>query len=173
MRIGSWNIRGLNKRIKQHEVVDFFRCNNLDILGINETRVQVNNFDAIRKRKLHVFQVIHNYAFHPNGRYWVFWSRSSLQVQVVAIGNQWIHLQIEEVGRPSYQITFVYDLNDGLGRESLWSFLSLVSSSLPWVVLGDFNCVRYHSERISVAPPDLRAMKAFNDTIYSVGLEDI
>ncbi|KAK9672447.1 hypothetical protein RND81_12G101300, partial [Saponaria officinalis] len=52
-------------------------------------------------------------------------------------------------------------------RDSQWIHVR------PWVALGDFNCVRRSSERISSSPPDISAMKAFNDALYSAGLEEL
>ncbi|KAK9724692.1 hypothetical protein RND81_05G092800 [Saponaria officinalis] len=43
----------------------------------------------------------------------------------------------------------------------------------PWVVLGNFNCVRFPSERISGAPPHVGAMTDFNDALYDAGLEEL
>ncbi|KAK9698308.1 hypothetical protein RND81_08G095200 [Saponaria officinalis] len=173
MKIGVWNIRGMNDRIKQHEVVDMFRHNNLDLLGINESRVRVGRFESICRQKFKALQVLNYYSHHPNGRLWVLWKRDDLQVQVFDVGDQWVHLQVSEIGMQTYLATFVYGLNDRVGRVPLWDFLKRVTAHIPWVVLGDFNCVRSISEMISCAPPDLPAMDDFNDATCRARLDDL
>ncbi|KAK9733165.1 hypothetical protein RND81_04G048100 [Saponaria officinalis] len=134
--------------------------------------LNVENDNSVTVRLVE-HDILHNYGFHSNGRIWVLWSCSSLRVTLVDAGDQWLHVRIEESGRPSYMVTFVYGMNDAAKRVSLWSFLCQVTVSLPWVVLGDFNCVRYHNERIRNSQPDCRAMEAFNDAVCNAGLEDI
>lgn len=40
MTISSWNVRGLNKGLGQEEVNKFIRENNIEVLGLLETRVK-------------------------------------------------------------------------------------------------------------------------------------
>ncbi|XP_074305712.1 uncharacterized protein LOC141640934 [Silene latifolia] len=48
-----------------------------------------------------------------------------------------------------------------------------VNCSLPWLVLGDINCVRSTKERISSNPPNVVAMDNFNDAIANSGLVEL
>ncbi|XP_074293681.1 uncharacterized protein LOC141620810 [Silene latifolia] len=43
----------------------------------------------------------------------------------------------------------------------------------PWVVMGDFNIVRYAHEKISNTPPELMDMTDFNTCIAGCGLDDM
>ncbi|XP_074305736.1 uncharacterized protein LOC141640956 [Silene latifolia] len=43
----------------------------------------------------------------------------------------------------------------------------------PWVVMGDFNVVRYAHEKISNTPPDLTDMTDFNSCLSECGLDDM
>ncbi|KAK9740364.1 hypothetical protein RND81_03G029600 [Saponaria officinalis] len=151
MRVGVWNVRGMNEGIKQHEVVSFFKQNKLDIMGFNESRIKHGNFRSVSRRRFSAFQILHNYSDHSNGRLWAIWRRGDIQVQLLSSGSQWLHLHVVE-DACSFLVTFVCGLNDVAGEMVLWDFLKTVSTQLPWVVLGDFNCVRSASERISSAP---------------------
>ncbi|XP_074310088.1 uncharacterized protein LOC141645492 [Silene latifolia] len=173
MKIGVWNIRGMNKEFKQHEIVDFFTSNKLDIMGINEIRVRFSNFNSVRKRGFKHFKVLHNYDYHSNGRLWVIWNKASLVVTALSSGVQWVHLQVEAPGCVTYQVTFVYGLNSLEGRVDLWTFLKGIKPTCPWVCLGDFNCVRSLDERISNTAANLQALVDFNDAIIMAGLEDM
>ncbi|KAK9733508.1 hypothetical protein RND81_04G071900 [Saponaria officinalis] len=173
MKIGVWNVCGLNERTKQAEAVNFFKRNNLDLMGIIETRVREGRVKGICRQSFHLFQIINNYDYHPNGRIWIIWKKSSLNIQVLSRDSQWIHVRVNEVGRPPFIISFIYAFNTTQGRTALWDFLKGAAPSLPWVALGDFNCVRRSSERISSPLPDISAMTAYNDALYSAGLEEL
>ena len=50
VRIGVWNIRGLNSSSKQKEVEWCIRNNNVAIFAILETKVSCNNRESIGRR---------------------------------------------------------------------------------------------------------------------------
>lgn len=56
MRIGSWNIRGLNKGLKQKGVENLFWSKDLGVLGVLETKLSSN---ALQKLKSCRFQHLH------------------------------------------------------------------------------------------------------------------
>ncbi|XP_074265695.1 uncharacterized protein LOC141588140 [Silene latifolia] len=115
MRIGVWNIRGKNKEYKQREVVDCFKHNKFDLMGINETRVRVSKFNFISRRGFRYFNIFHNYSNHSNGRLWVIWNKALLIVTPFCIGDQWVHLQVQAPGCPLYQTLIVlWELGKGL-----------------------------------------------------------
>lgn len=59
-------------------------------------------------------------------------------------------------------ITFCYGSNSALGREQLWDFLKACSPvSCPWIILGDFNVVRWDSEKSGGAHPNSNWMSQF------------
>ena len=47
MSIGCWNVRGLNKAIKQKEVIDVIRSYNLGICVVVESHVRVLNLKSV------------------------------------------------------------------------------------------------------------------------------
>ncbi|KAK9755491.1 hypothetical protein RND81_01G029000 [Saponaria officinalis] len=76
-------------------------------------------------------QVINNYGSHPNGRIWLFWSKSSLTVQILSCDSQWIHVMVTEMGRSPFLITFIYAFNTSQGQTALWDFLKGVTPAQP------------------------------------------
>lgn len=41
-----------------------------------------------------------------------------------------------------FLVTFVYAFNEAIDRVPLWDYISSFdSSSLPWALIGDFNCI--------------------------------
>ncbi|XP_074306376.1 uncharacterized protein LOC141641620 [Silene latifolia] len=173
MKIGVWNIRGMNKLLKQSEVISVFNKSRLDIMGIVETRIRNKNALSIQRRKFKQFFILDNYSSHLNGRIWIIWKDSSLNVQVLNTSSQWIHLSLTH-GSHVVEATFVYGFNHPAQRFPLWDFLvSNVGCTNPWIVLGDVNCVRTTEERISSDPPNAAAMAEFNEAIANAGLAEV
>ncbi|GAA0144868.1 hypothetical protein LIER_05197 [Lithospermum erythrorhizon] len=50
--------------------------------------------------------------------------------------------------------------------------MSTASTQLPWVVMGDFNVVKGHSEQIGGKSLNNRALEDFNDCLLNCRLED-
>ncbi|XP_074289220.1 uncharacterized protein LOC141614370 [Silene latifolia] len=173
MRIGSWDIRGMNKLLKQVEVLSLFQHNKLDILGLIETRVRSAKASPIQRKRFRHFFVLDNYHYHNNGRLWVIWKNSALSVKVLDMSSQWIHLLVSK-GKDLMEVTFVYGFNHTAQMVPLWDLLEKqVNCGLPWLVLGDINCVRSTEERISSDPPNVVSMDNFNDAIANSGLVEL
>ncbi|XP_074315237.1 uncharacterized protein LOC141651422 [Silene latifolia] len=173
MRIGSLNIKGMNKLLKQVEVLSLFQHNKLDILGLMETRLRSAKAPPIQRKQFRHFFVLDNYYYHNNGHIWVIWRDSAISVKVLDMSSQWIHFLVSR-GKVSMEVTFVYGFNHTAQRVPLWDFLEKqVNCGLPWLVLGDINCVRSTEERISSDPPNIAAMDNFNDVIANSGLVEL
>ncbi|XP_074314182.1 uncharacterized protein LOC141649389 [Silene latifolia] len=147
--------------------------NELDVMCIVETRIRTNKAASIQKRKFKHFFILDNYSSHSNGRIWVMWRNSTISVHCQQSTSQWIHLQIS-YGSFLVDVTCVYGFNHPAQRVPLWDFLSTrVTCPIPWLVLGDINCVRTIDGRISSDPPNLIAMEDFNLAIDAAGLEEL
>ena len=80
MKVGSWNIRGVGKPFKQKELRTWILKNHLSMAGVLETRVRVNLSPQIINSIIPSWQTIYNYTQHPNGRIWMLWDPSILDV---------------------------------------------------------------------------------------------
>lgn len=65
MSLGFWNVRGLNKPSKMHEIKWFLHNNKLGLFGLLETRVKACNTDRISTRLGLSWEFSTNYASHP------------------------------------------------------------------------------------------------------------
>jgi hypothetical protein len=57
--------------------------------------------------------------------------------------------------KETFQITFIYGLNTPAGRSSLWNYITQQApllSSIPWLLLGDFNAILKSSDRAGGDP---------------------
>ena len=64
----------------------------------------------------------------------------------------------------------MYAANDVGSRRQLWEDLLCSQPSLPWIVTGDFNCVRSRSEKVGSDLLNPMAMSDFNEFINSASL---
>ncbi|XP_074304498.1 uncharacterized protein LOC141639225 [Silene latifolia] len=137
--------QGFNKLVKHLEVVNFLQHNKIDILGLLETRVKLNKSHRILRSKFKKYRTC---------------SGSTPLVQ--------------DFASASFHLSVVYGSNCSMARQSLWNSLIQQShQSGPWVVMGDFNIVRYAHEKISNTPPDLTDMTDFNSYLSECGLDDM
>ncbi|KAH9620453.1 hypothetical protein KSS87_011853 [Heliosperma pusillum] len=83
----------MNKPFRQIEVTSLFNNAALDILCIVETRIRRHKVDSIRRRNFKQFFVLDNYSSHSNGRIWVLWKNSAIQIQCTQNCSQWLHLR--------------------------------------------------------------------------------
>jgi exonuclease III len=81
--LSSWNVRGLNKSGKVKEISSRLKTTKPDIMILIETRVKVGNAKNIRD-KLNLYdRYIDNYGKHDNGRIWITWNDSKVDVRLI------------------------------------------------------------------------------------------
>ena len=143
MNLAAWNVRGLNKKPHQDEVVNFINSNGLSLCGFLETKVKSHNSLSISKRIKKGWKWIFNNDYHYNGRIWVGWDPNFWDIVVVDCNAQWITCKCTfKEKNVSFLSSFVYAYNNACDRIPLWNYLLSASSTiLPWIVLGDFNCI--------------------------------
>lgn len=73
---------------------------------------------------------------------------SYLVFQVLGMSSQYLHCEVKvlEDGYV-FHTTFIYDSNNHQEREELWRDLLNLLNPAPWVVLGDFNVIRFPTEK--------------------------
>lgn len=91
--IGCWNIRGLNDPLKQVEVSNLIRNNNIKICGLVETLVQESNKDIIRNNILPSWMYSDNYSYHALGRIWLLWDPVSVKINFLFSSAQYIFVR--------------------------------------------------------------------------------
>lgn len=87
MKIASWNIRGLNKSLKQKSVRTFLDTHHIDIFGILESKLNQNSLDSMMRIRFHDMQALHNFDFSSKGRILIFWNPSYANINVLDIGE--------------------------------------------------------------------------------------
>ncbi|KAL0921832.1 hypothetical protein M5K25_008944 [Dendrobium thyrsiflorum] len=77
--------------------------------------------------------------------------------------------------QPPFLLTVIYASNTFEGRTLLWDDIRKVNpgNSLPWVVMGDFNCCRYQNEKIGGNDIAASRLAPFNSLIFDANLTDV
>ncbi|KAK9755357.1 hypothetical protein RND81_01G019300 [Saponaria officinalis] len=174
MIMSAWNIRGFNRPMKHSEVSNFLASNKVDFCGLLETRVKQNKSSSIL-RKFGVYSSFCNYTSHCNGKIWLLWRSTTTQVTILGEHPQVVHCHVKHFAtNRKFYVSVVYGSNNAAERMSLWDSLSTFAATVgAWIVMGDFNVVRYDHERISHVPPNSSDLLEFNSCILDCGLMDM
>ncbi|XP_058180107.1 uncharacterized protein LOC131298648 [Rhododendron vialii] len=117
---------------------------------------------------------VNNYPQASLGRVFVCWDSNVLQIQVIDQSDQFIHCEVQpKCGDPSFFATFLYGGNIFLNRQALWASLHHLSTTSPWIVLGDFNVIRFPREKVWGIVSWPSYMDEFNNYLYALQLDDL
>jgi exonuclease III len=176
LKLLSWNVRGLNDPKKRVVLKNWLRKWKVDVVCLQETKL-----DKVDGRVIHSiwgnrfagWEVLN--AVNTAGGVLLLWdkrvvNRVDSKVGTFSVSCQWKSLidGFEWVG------TGVYGPNRDESRSELWDELSEVRHqwTQPWSIFGDFNVVRFPSERrgcVRINP----AMVDFSDFIEGFYLVDL
>ena len=177
MNMGSWNVLGVCESFKQRELRAWITKHQLAMAGVMETRVRVGRSPHIIDNIMPTWQSLSNYSHHPNGRIWLLWDPSILNVYPRMITDQLIHVEVLIIQKQvRFYVTFIYGLNCYVQRRNLWDSVRSLSTNLdasPWLLLGDYNVVRFSSERIRGDQSWPNYMNELNDCCNYNSLEDL
>lgn len=92
MNIGAWNIRGLNKKIKQKKVIEVIKGNKLGICAVLETHVKDWNLSSICSRVFGNWKWVSNSSECCSGvRIIVGWDSNLFDVMMLSQSDQVMH----------------------------------------------------------------------------------
>ncbi|KAL0305338.1 UNVERIFIED_CONTAM: hypothetical protein Scaly_2988000 [Sesamum calycinum] len=119
---------------------------------------QTNNFDVI-----------------ASGRILIIWNPAVIDPVPKDISPQVIHCRAKnKSSQLFFYISFTYGLYTVVHRRSMWEKLLELGQpmNMPWLILGDFNCVKSPTEKQLGATPTWYELKDFADCCLSLGLND-
>ncbi|KAK1318512.1 hypothetical protein QJS10_CPB04g00904 [Acorus calamus] len=168
-----WNVRGSNGAMKQLELSRFIKAHKFSFVSLMETKLDIEGHQVL-KRKLR----FHNSSFlSAEGRLCLFWNSALVDVSILEHSPQHIHCSIfcKQTSRIFF-VTSVYASNLYAERLMLWKIITQISTKVngsPWIVGGDYNEVRYSSEKFGGRPVHQRRLRKFNSCIEESGLFDL
>ncbi|XP_074352152.1 uncharacterized protein LOC141691301 [Apium graveolens] len=172
MRFASWNVRGLNKSPHQKELQNFVTMNKVGLMGVLETKVKAHNALVISKKINRNWRWLFNYEHRYNGRIWVGRDPGVWQVSLHSSNAQCITCFATFLEKNiTILVSYVYAFNDACDRVPLWNYCTnLNQSSLPWCLLGDFNCVLGINEISGGGEHWTPDIQVFKDCVTDLGL---
>lgn len=167
----SWNIRGLNKAGKLREISSHLLNLQPSIVVLIETRVKEANAHKIRGKLGLKGKYLDNYSHHGNGRLWIFWDDSKLELRYVRSSCQLIHCSVHDVaGKFKFWLTTIYAHNQLDNRKKLWLELDDIYKNQqgPWCAVGDYNNVLNSMDKIGgqlVTEAEFKDLRAMMENI--------
>ncbi|KAJ6856768.1 hypothetical protein NC651_038440 [Populus alba x Populus x berolinensis] len=174
MLIRSWNVRGLNNPLKQHEVVSLMRKNKLDVCGLLETKLVPSKVSSMQQFRLKKWKVFSNAAAASTARIVVFWNPATVNVELLDFSAQGLHVLIYSlVHQFKFYASFVYGFNTVIVRRTLWDDLRSWSPTSPWLILGDFNSLLSQADKHDGEPVSNYETTDFRQCCSDLGLTDL
>jgi exonuclease III len=175
VKLLSWNVRGLNDRGKRLRVKHMLKIWQPDIICLQETKLEVITRQIVRSVwRCHHVDWMFLGSNGASGGILVMWDKRLVEKVEDAVGLYSVSCKFKNTAdRKVWMFTGVYGPNADRERSNMWDELAGVQSwwGVPWCVGGDFNVVRFPSERMgSVAFS--QAMYNFSDFIAVNGLID-
>ncbi|KAL2232803.1 UNVERIFIED_CONTAM: hypothetical protein Sindi_1460300 [Sesamum indicum] len=142
MKIGFWNVRGLNRPLKHNGVAHLIKNNHLCLLGILETKLAASNIPKILSRSFLGWCKTNNFDTIAGRRILVVWNPAVIDLHLEDISPQMIHCRAtNKSSQLSFYISFTYGLYFVVNRRRMWEkFTDLGQTlSMSWLIMGDFN----------------------------------
>ncbi|KAJ9704109.1 hypothetical protein PVL29_005411 [Vitis rotundifolia] len=151
LKILSWNVRGVNDSSKRKLIKSIVRKQKVDLLCIQETKMQVMSEGVVRSLGSGIFldwRVLN--AIRSAGGILICWDKRSMEILEWEEGQFSISCKFKNVDDGVVWVfTGVYGPFSREERECLWEEIRAIRGlwEEPWCLGGDFNTILYHSER--------------------------
>ncbi|KAF7847972.1 hypothetical protein BT93_L2406 [Corymbia citriodora subsp. variegata] len=164
MNFAFWNVRGIVDPVRQFDVRNFIRSNNICYIGLMET-------------KMSGWEWIFNYEYSTRGRIWVGWSSNLVNFIVHYTNGQIIYGLLNHlISGKSLFLSAIYGNHTFVARRPLWDDLVRLSGLLsdsPWIVASNFNAIRDPFDRLGSPDIWIPAFDEFKDCLGCAELEDL
>nr|XP_011457627.1 PREDICTED: uncharacterized protein LOC105349504 [Fragaria vesca subsp. vesca] len=139
-RILFWNARGAASDKFKSASADLVKMHSIDILAICESKILFHKaWPALKKLGFNDFKVVEVWGF--SGGIWLVWNNNNVKVDFIDDNFQSISVQVSLPGYSPWMLSVIYASPNNTSRALLWTYLANLagSTSLPWVLIGDFN----------------------------------
>ncbi|XP_019164257.1 PREDICTED: uncharacterized protein LOC109160418 [Ipomoea nil] len=173
MSCPSWNCRGLGGTRSVRELLDFMSKHRPMFVFLMETKATISKLEELRMRLGFEGKVCVERTGLGGGL--AFLWRDTDVASLINYSPNHIDMKITLPGRPAWRLTGFYGESDRARRHITWDLLRQLrdNSSLPWVVIGDFNDIACHSEKQGTHPHPAALIEGFNDVLGDCQLMDL
>ena len=176
LKILSWNVRGANDRSKRKVIKALIRSHKVDLVCLQETKIQEMSQGVIHS--LGVGRFLGWGAVDARGAAGgvvVFWDKRVLELVGLEVGIFSISCRFKNCEDGfMWFFTGVYGPTMKRYREPFWEELGAIRGlwSDPWCIGGDFNVIRFPSERSRVGRLS-GPMRRFSEVLDELALRDM
>lgn len=170
----SWNCRGLGLPRSVQTLQELARDKRPNFIFLIES---LCSFARLKEIKV---MLDYDGFFHvdPEGRsggFGFFFWISVQSISLIGLSHFSIDVQAEVLGLGLLRVTSFYGHPDRRYRGESWTLLRQLqlTSSLPWLVCGDFNCVLSQSEKRGGPPYPSNLINGFRSVLDDTGLHEI
>ena len=176
LRLISWTVRGLNEVDKRIQIRNLLRSWKAEIVCLQETKLEWITRGIVSSIwSCPYVDWLYLGSDGASGGILLMWDSQVVEKVEEAVGHFSVSCKFKNVGDQfEWVFTGVYGPNLNNRRRLMWEeLIGLVSLwDLPWCLGGDFNIIRFPSERLGAASFS-RAMYGFSDFVSLHGLMDI
>ncbi|GJR98337.1 RNA-directed DNA polymerase, eukaryota [Tanacetum coccineum] len=176
MNFMSLNVQGLAQKAKKDWVKELCVKNKVNFMGLQETKMRSIDLSSVRSCWGNSnFDYVHSDFVGNSGGILCIWDPNSFRRSsftrsnyFVIVRGVWLKSGID------LMIVVVYAPQEAKEKRMLWDYLAHVSNQ--WVgklvMMGDFNEVRYKSDRYG-SNFNAHDAEIFNSFIYNAGLDEV
>ncbi|XP_073357859.1 uncharacterized protein [Aegilops tauschii subsp. strangulata] len=173
MSLLCWNCRGAGKSATVRELRDLTRQHATSITCILETKIEGSRVENL----IGSLGYNKSFAVRSSGRsggLGIFWNEE-IKLEVVGYSEYHIDVIVDEMVDIQTRVTFVYGEARTNECYKMWDMLHGIAgtSTMPWLVLGDFNEVIHAHEHDGVGNRNQAQMDLFRDALDTCGLSNI
>nr|XP_009596491.1 uncharacterized protein LOC104092571 [Nicotiana tomentosiformis]XP_016432332.1 PREDICTED: uncharacterized protein LOC107758988 [Nicotiana tabacum] len=176
VKIISWNVRGLNRRNKRRVIRSLILNWKADVFCFQESKIE-GDIEGIIKEIWGVRGIKYGQleASGTKGGILMLWDSKVWKGEVVTTGAHSLTCKFESHSQDfNWHMTRVYAPNCIRERREVWWEIGGTRSLFtgPWVVAGDFNTVRFPSEKRNCSRIT-KTMTEFSNFIEDMDLVDL
>jgi exonuclease III len=176
MNFLSLNVQGLAQKAKKDWVKELCIKNKVNFLGLQETKMETIDLLSVRLCWGNLnFDYVHSDSIGNSGGILCIWDPNSFRKKSSTVSDYFVIIRgVWLRSGTDLLIVVVYAPHDARDKQMLWDYLTHVTNQ--WdgevVMMGDFNEVRYRSDRFG-SIFNVHGADVFNSFITNAGLEEV
>ncbi|XP_058776789.1 uncharacterized protein LOC131651141 [Vicia villosa] len=173
MKILSWNCRGLSNPRAIPNLRQLAQKHHPDVFFLSETLAKKQKLESVRV-SLKFDSCLSIDVVGRSGGLAVLW-KDSVNCSIVNFSRNFVNLVIQDNDKEEWRLTCYYGYLERHRRREAWDMLREVRdmSTTPWCVIGDFNDLLSHQDKVGIHPHPNWLCAGFREAVSDCNLLDI